>query len=188
MPSGAAMLIENWPITRPIPYAKNARIHSARAIEVVASSIKEFGWRQPIVVDKDDVIVMGHTRLLAAQRLGLTEVPVHVASNLTPAQIKALRLADNRTHEESTWDWDLLGPELGELKELGLDLKLTAFTKDDAQKAFLSDWDEEELEQLDAPLSVVEYSVVVDCKDEAQQTELLARFEAEGLQAHALVS
>lgn len=184
------MKIEMWPIDRPIPYAKNARVLSARAIDVVADSLREFGWRQPIVVDAKDVVVAGHTRLRAAkERLKLSEVPVHVASDLTPAQIKAYRLADNRTNEESGWDWGLLGPELGELKELGFDLTLTAFNKDEAQKAFLSDWPEEEKAPAGvAQLSGLEYRVVLDCKDEAHQTELLDRFAAEGLKCRALIS
>jgi ParB-like chromosome segregation protein Spo0J len=87
-----------WPIDRPIPYARNSRKIPQRAIDKVAASIKEFGFRVPIIVDKDDVIICGHTRLLAAKKLGLREVPVHVAENLTPAQVKAYRLMDNRSH------------------------------------------------------------------------------------------
>ena len=116
-----------WPIDRPIPYAKNSRKIPERAIDKVAASIKEFGWRQAIVVDKDGVIICGHTRLLAAKKLGLAQVPVHVADNLTPAQVKAYRLMDNRSHEEAEWDLDLLGPELVELRGLDFDLDLTGF-------------------------------------------------------------
>jgi ParB-like chromosome segregation protein Spo0J len=85
------------PIDQPIPYARNSRKIPERAIDKVAASIKEFGWRQAIVVDKNFVIICGHTRLLAARKLGLQEVPVHVAENLTPAQVKAYRLMDNRS-------------------------------------------------------------------------------------------
>jgi ParB-like chromosome segregation protein Spo0J len=86
----------SWPIDRPIPYARNSRKIPERAVDKVAASIKEFGWRVPIVVDKDGVIICGHTRLLAAKKLGVQEVPVHVAHNLTPPQVKAYRLMDNR--------------------------------------------------------------------------------------------
>src|SRR5580700_3045438 len=116
-----------WPIDKPIPYAKNSRKIPQRAIDKVAASINEFGWRAPIVVDKDGVIICGHTRLLAAKKLGLTQVPVHVADNLTPAQVKAYRLMDNRSHEEAEWDLELLGPELEELHALDFDLELTGF-------------------------------------------------------------
>jgi DNA modification methylase len=114
-------------IGKVIPYARNSRKIPERAIDKVAASIKEFGWRQPIVVDKDFVVICGHTRLLASKKLGLKQVPVHVAYNLTPAQVKAYGLMDNRSHEEADWDLELLGPELEELKGLDFDLELTGF-------------------------------------------------------------
>ena len=129
-----------WPIDKPIPYSRNSRKIPERAIDKVAASIKEFGWRQSIVVDKDGVIICGHTRLLAAKKLGLTQVPVHVADNLTPAQVKAYRLMDNRSHEETDWDTDLLGPELEDLRALGFDLELTGFDPHEIDD-FLSDPD-----------------------------------------------
>src|SRR5271170_6022339 len=116
-----------WPIDRPIPYARNSRKIPERAVDKVAASIREFGWRQCIVVDMDDVIICGHTRLLAAKKLRLQQVPVHVADNLTPAQVKAYRLMDNRSHEETDWDLELLGPELEELRDFDFDLSLTGF-------------------------------------------------------------
>jgi DNA modification methylase len=121
------MDIEMWPPDRPVPYARNARKLSAQAIDKVAASIREFGFRQPIVVDKAGTIIAGHTRLQAARKLQLETVPVHVAESLTPAQVKAFRLLDNRSHEESSWDEDLLGLELLDLKDLDMDLSLTGF-------------------------------------------------------------
>lgn len=121
------MLIEKWPISRPLPYARNARKIPQTAIDKVAASLKEFGWRQPIVVDEEGVIVVGHTRLLAAKRLEMTEVPIHVATGLSPAQVKAYRLMDNRSHDEAKWDADLIGPEIEDLKGLDFDLSLTGF-------------------------------------------------------------
>jgi len=98
-----------------VPYVNNPRKNEA-AIDKVAGSISEFGWQQPIVVDKDGVIVVGHTRLLAARKLGLAKVPVVVADHLSPAQIKAYRIADNKTGEFSDWDYDLLAIELSDLE------------------------------------------------------------------------
>ena len=121
------MEVELWFIDRPVPYARNARKIPPAAVDKVAASIKEFGWRQPIVVDSEAVIIAGHTRLLAAQKLGLKQVPVHVATGLSPAQVKAYRLMDNRTHEEAAWDMDLLPLELVDLKALSFDLELTGF-------------------------------------------------------------
>ena len=121
------MKIEQWDIDRIKPYEKNPR-RNDKAVQAVADSIREFGFRQPIVVDKDGVIVVGHTRWKAALKLGLKTVPVHVAADLTPQQARAYRLADNRSAENAEWDIDLLPIELGELRDDGADLKLLGFT------------------------------------------------------------
>ncbi len=121
------MKVNLWPLERVSPYARNARQIPPQAIDKVAASIQEFGWRQPIVVDKDGVIIVGHVRLLAARKLRLAEAPVHVADNLTPAQVRAYRLLDNRSHEETSWDLDLLGLELLDLQGMGIELELTGF-------------------------------------------------------------
>ena len=93
----------------------------------MAASLKEFGWRQPIVVDEEMVILAGHTRLEAARQLGLGTAPVHIARGLTPAQARAYRLMDNRASENAEWDEALLGLELGDLQGDGFDLALTGF-------------------------------------------------------------
>src|ERR1700686_1929909 len=129
------LLVEVWPIDRPKDYPKNARKWSAQAVEKVASSIRAYGWRQPVVVDANEVICIGHLRRAAGRFLGLTEVPVHVARELTPAQIRGLRLADNRTNQEASWDEELLALELLDLKDLDFDLGLTGF--DDVELARL---------------------------------------------------
>jgi DNA modification methylase len=121
------MQITFWPLEKITPYTRNARKIPPEAVAKVAASIREFGWRQPIVVDRQGVIICGHTRLLAAQKLGLREAPVHVAENLTPAQVRAYRLLDNRSHEETSWDSDLLAVEMFDLKGMGIDLDLTGF-------------------------------------------------------------
>lgn len=115
------------------PYEKNPRINDA-AVDAVAASLKEFGFRQPIVVDGEGVIICGHTRLKAAQKLGLAKVPVHVAKDLTPEQVKALRIADNKTSDLSDWDYDILPIELSELQDAGFDLGLLAFDEDELSK------------------------------------------------------
>lgn len=132
------MKVEVVPTGKIIPYARNPR-RNDHAVAKVAGSIKEFGFRQPIVVDKDMVIIVGHTRLLAAQQLGMKKVPIHVAEGLTPAQIKAYRIADNRTHEEAEWDDELLSLELGDLKDLNFDLDLTGFDPDELEKLLAED-------------------------------------------------
>ncbi len=108
------------------PYEKNPRINDD-AVEAVAKSIKEFGFNQPIVVDTDGVIIVGHTRWKAAKSLGLEQVPVHVAKELSPEQIKAYRIADNKTNELAEWDYELLPIELSELQDMNFDLSLLGF-------------------------------------------------------------
>ena len=102
------LAIQWWPTAQLRPYEHNPRRCPESAIAKVAASLKEFGFRQAIVVDAEGVVVVGHTRLLAASSLGLKQVPVHIAAALSPAQARAYRIADNRTNEESAWDAELL--------------------------------------------------------------------------------
>ena len=129
------MKVETVPIGQVTPYVRNPRKNEA-AVAKVAASIKEFGWRQPIVVDEKGVIIAGHTRLLAAQRLGLAEVPVHVAQGLSEAQVKAYRIMDNRSAQEAEWDENLLSLEFADLKEMKFDLELTGFEQDEISFMF----------------------------------------------------
>ena len=127
------MKITNMKLADIYPYDKNPRFND-EAVEAVANSIKEFGWRSPIVVDKDHVIICGHTRFKAAQRLGLDVVPVHVADNLTPEQVQAYRIADNKTGEIAEWNYDLLPVEIKELQEKDFDLSLLGFDTDELNR------------------------------------------------------
>jgi DNA modification methylase len=112
------------------PYPGNPRLND----DAVDASIREFGFRQPVVVDTAGVIIVGHTRLKAAQKLGMKKVPVHVATDLTDAQIKAYRIADNKSAELADWDMDLLPLELAGLAELDFDLELLGFTAEELAK------------------------------------------------------
>ena len=122
--------IELRKVSEITPYENNPRIND-QAVEGVAKSIREFGFRQPIVVDGDGVIIVGHTRYKAAIHLGLEQVPVLVATDLTPEQAKAYRIADNKTADASDWDYELLPLELVELKNLNVDLGLIGFDEDE---------------------------------------------------------
>lgn len=119
--------VEVWPVNKPKAYDTNPRQITPEAINKTAMSIKEYGWRQPIVVDENNVIIAGHTRLLAAEKLGFDNVPVHIANGLTVEQKNGYRLADNRTGTESRWDLPLLGEELKLLDEKNFELALTGF-------------------------------------------------------------
>ena len=124
------MKIEIADINTIKPYENNPRKLKDSAIEKVAMSLKEYGFRQPIVVDKDKIIVAGHTRYRASKKLGLKEVPITVVDNLTPEQINAYRIADNRTAEESEWDNELLKMEIKDLESKDFKLDLLGFNED----------------------------------------------------------
>jgi len=124
------MKIEMWPLAGVKPYEKNPRKNEG-AIDAVAKSIAEFGFRVPIVVDGEGVVIAGHTRLKAAEKLGLAEVPVHIARELTADQVRALRIADNKLHELSSWDMELLPLELADLQSVDFDLALLGFSAED---------------------------------------------------------
>lgn len=127
------MDVELWPTSRPIPYPANPRENDA-AVDAVVASLRAFGFRQPIVVDAEGVVVVGHTRLKAAKALGLAVVPVHVARDLTPEQSRAYRLADNQTAALSAWEDDRLTTELLALKDAAFDLALTGFAPADLDR------------------------------------------------------
>ena len=113
------------------PYTKNAKKHPDAQLKQIALSLKEYGWQQPIVVDKDGVIIVGHGRWMAYEKYpeGIAEPRIEVAKNLTPAQVRGYRLMDNKTNE-SDWDMALAIEELKELDTLGFDIELTGFDKD----------------------------------------------------------
>ena len=116
-----------------IPYINNPR-NNENAVDKVASSIAEFGFKNPIFIDKNNVVVNGHTSLLASKKLGLKEVPCIVIDDLTDTQIKAFRIADNKTSEYAEWDEELLKIELEQLEEMNFDLECTGFDMDDIEQ------------------------------------------------------
>ena len=122
--------IEQWPIAKLLPYARNARTHSAEQVAQIAASIAEFGFTSPILAGSDGVIVAGHGRLAAAHKLGLEVVPVVVLDHLSPTQRRALVIADNRIAENAGWDDAMLRIELEALQLEGFDLNITGFDAD----------------------------------------------------------
>lgn len=136
-----------WSIDDVKPYPKNPRKISDVAVAKVALSIKEFGFQSPIIVDRAGVIIAGHTRHKAALQLGLAEVPVVVAGNLTDEQVRALRIMDNRSAQESQWDDMILADELAALKELDFDLALTGLSGDEILKLLEDEADQERAEE-----------------------------------------
>ena len=123
------MKVENMPMGKIKPYANNPKIHPDKQVEHIANSLKEFGWKQPLVVDKDNVCVAGHGRLQAAKKLKMKEVPVVLAGDLTDEQIRAYRLADNKTSESggAAWDDSLLEWELDNIDLDNMELDMSDF-------------------------------------------------------------
>lgn len=113
------------------PYERNARTHSAEQVDQIAKSIEEFGFISPVLIDEDGNVIAGHGRIMAAQKLGLTEVPCLYIEGLTEDQRKAYVLADNRLTELGGWDAELISAELQDLKDAGFDIDITGFTIDD---------------------------------------------------------
>lgn len=131
--------IEYRPIDALIPYARNAKQHSEAQVAQIAASIREFGWGAPILTDGQNNVVAGHGRLLAARKLGLVEVPVVPLEHLTETQRRALILADNKIGENASWENELLGIELADLKDAGFDLGLTGFSQEEWETLIAGD-------------------------------------------------
>jgi DNA modification methylase len=127
----SSLQIHYRPIDSLIPYARNAKQHSDAQVAQIAASIREFGWGAPILVDGQNNVIAGHGRLLAARKLGMTDIPVVPLEHLTDTQRRALILADNKIGENASWEDELLGIELAELKEAGFDLGLTGFSPEE---------------------------------------------------------
>lgn len=125
------MNLENFSVDKLIPYAKNARTHNEEQVAQIAASIKEFGFTNPILIDGQNMIIAGHGRLLAAKSLGLKEVPVIRLNHLSPTQVRALIIADNKIALNAGWDEELLHLELNDLKELDFDIDLLGFSADE---------------------------------------------------------
>jgi ParB-like chromosome segregation protein Spo0J len=165
--------IERWPIERLLPYAKNARLHTPEQVAQVAAAIREWGWTMPVLVAEEGEIIAGHARVLAAHRLKLREVPTVVARGWSGAQQRAYRIADNKLSENAAWDDELLAAEIAELGDF--DIALTGFSR-------------EELKRLSsAPVDETMWFVIVECRDEDQQTELITRLLAEGIKVKGVV-
>lgn len=147
--------VEQWPIEKLVPYAKNSRTHSDAQVAQIAASIKEWGWTTPILVDEAGGLIAGHGRLQAARKLKMTEVPVVIASGWSDAQKRAYVIADNKLALNAGWDNELLALELDELGDIGFNLELTGFTDDEVKAIALPDFepgtedDQSKLDQLD---------------------------------------
>ena len=177
-----------------IPYVNNPRKNDGPAVDKVASSIKQFGFKVPIIIDSQNEIVAGHTRLKAAKKLGLDEVPCIIADDLTPAQIKAFRIADNRVAAESEWDFDLLEIELEGLdgfsvEDLGFDVGEIpeTFGPDGFGEDFtLPDGDKAPFQQMTFTLADDQAETVKSAIDKAKQENNVDTYGNENSNGNAL--
>lgn len=152
-----------------IPYANNPRKNDA-AVDKVVESIREFGFKNPIIVDGNNEIIAGHTRLKAAEKLGIDEVPTIKAEDLTPEQVKAFRIADNKTHEFAEWDMSLLKEEL---KEIEIDL-FTGFEQDELFKKGEIINIEELLNEAD-PSAAIDKPIWVTIRADSERMDLIEK-------------
>lgn len=156
------------------PYKKNAKKHPKEQIERIANSIKEFGFTQPVIIDKDNCVVAGHGRILGAKKAGLKNIPTVCLEDLTEEQIKAYRLVDNKTNE-SDWDFSLLDEELGILTQ-DIDMELFGFD---------IDMTDEELEEKKKKVEFEikeKYEVHIVCKDEKQMEQVYNKTKGLGIE------
>jgi ParB-like chromosome segregation protein Spo0J len=179
-------MVEEWDTTQVTPYPTNVKEHPDEQVSKIAGAIKEFGWDQPIVVDGEGVIIKGHGRLLAAQRLGIQKVPVVVRRDLTAAQARAARISDNKV-AEAPWDQAALWVEMERLREEDFDLSLTGFSEKE-----LAALDPDKLGDgsgEDAPQDDINevWGVMISCRNEDEQASLLEELTQRGLDAKALI-
>jgi ParB-like chromosome segregation protein Spo0J len=147
--------VEQWPIDKLIPYAKNSRTHSEEQVAQIAASIKEWGFTTAVLVDESGSIIAGHGRLMAARKLGMASLPVMVAKGWSDAQKKAYVIADNKLAMNAGWDNEMLALEFSELQGMDFDLDLTGFKAEEIQALQPPDFqpgtedDQGKLDQLD---------------------------------------
>ena len=159
-----------------IPYCNNSRTHSDEQVLQIASSIKEFGFTNPVLIDDQGGIIAGHGRIMAAQKLKMEEVPTITLGNLSDAQKKAYIIADNKLALNSGWDDELLKIELEQLKELDFDLGLIGFDSTELANMFGASEEEELKEESYTEV----FNIIVECANEADQEKVFNRLDTEG--------
>ena len=167
------MDIKNISVKDLIPYEKNTKKHDDVQINNVAESIKQYGFVQPIVIDKNNVVVIGHCRLLAAKKLKMADVPCVCVDDLTEKQVKALRIVDNKSNE-SPWNFDFLADELAEINLYAFNFDFDVSFDDD-------DTEIKEREEIALNESI---SVVVECADDEEAETIFEKLSEEGYKCH----
>ncbi len=160
-----------------IPYINNSRTHSESQIKQIAASIREFGFTNPILIDDQSTIIAGHGRVMAAQLLGLDDVPTITLEDLSEAQRKAYVIADNKLALNAGWDIDALSIEINQLADLDFDLNILGF--DIEELTSILDGEKEGTEPKEESYSEI-FNIVIECKDEEEQEKIFNRLDTEG--------
>jgi ParB-like chromosome segregation protein Spo0J len=168
---------KDYPLQDLIPYARNSRTHSDEQVTQIASSIKEFGFTNPVLIDSDGGIIAGHGRVMAAKKLKMESVPVIVLSHLTEAQRRAYVIADNKLALNAGWDDEMLRVEFQELQDLGFDVELTGFSVQEMANLF--DQQEHEKELVEQRYAEV-FQIIIECDDEQEQERVFNKLDTEG--------
>lgn len=163
-----------------IPYARNAKIHDENNINLIAGSIKSFGFNNPVLLDGENGIIAGHGRVLASKKLGIKQIPTIELQGLSDAEKRAYIIADNRLTEKSEWDKDMLGLELADLKALNIDLDSIGFNESEVEELLGAEAEFPEIDDRDAPLTktfTVNYDNAEDYEEVISKIE---QFKEEG--------
>jgi ParB-like chromosome segregation protein Spo0J len=173
------------PVADLIPYARNSRTHSDAQVAQIAASIKEFGWTNPVLLDGDNGIIAGHGRVMAAQKLGETQVPTIELGHLSATQKRAYIIADNKLALNAGWDEQMLALEIQDLKDVGYDLELLGFNLNELQSI---DDDEEPQDTEGLPTDFIDsYEIIVECVGEFEQRKLLEDLTERGFKCKSLL-
>ena len=162
------------------PYKNNAKLHPESQIKKIENSIREFGFKQPLIIDKNNEVIAGHGRLIAAKNLGFTELPCVLADDLSINQIKAFRIMDNKS-AESDWDFEVLKEELNFLSNDDFNLDFTGFDVIEVNK-YLKGIDNLKEEKFNN-----NFEVIITCKDEIEQKKVYEKLQKEGYDCRVLL-
>ena len=172
--------VERRKVSDLTPYARNSRTHSDEQVAQIAASIKEWGFTTPVLIDPDGGIIAGHGRVMAAQRLGLEDVPCIIAQGWSDAQKRAYVIADNKLALNAGWDNDLLKIEFQELESLRFDLELTGFSVEEMDGLFYEPTEPEAPKDLSGQAE--RFEVIIECTDEGEQERAYNHAQAGGFE------
>lgn len=175
--------IEEWEIGKLIPYINNPRVNE-HAVETVASAIKEFGFRVPIVAKSDGIIIDGHLRYKSAKKLGLKKVPVILADDMSDTQIKAFRISVNKVSELADWDEELLKLEIEDLQEMNFNLDLLGFNSEELEALDLDEFNEEASNKIKEEEYFEKIELVIEFETESEQEKLYEELLERGFKCH----